>query len=784
MRIRRTFGLFIMIAVSVLAACNGDAGTAPEPTLRGAVVPTRATATPTDTATPTATSTPTVTPEASATPTPTATATVTETSSPTATASPTATITPSVTPLPTLTQTLTLIPTATETSAPTQPPQSAAFGEVFTGRVDQAQPEALFEFEGSAGDVVTISMNRIQSDENLDPLLRLLGPGGSELASNDDREPGVRDARIANFELPVDGLYTIVATRFSGEAGTTEGDFELVLEASQPVVQVTPSPTPGDRPPLIAYGDRVEGRITQTDAAVRYAFEARRGDTISIRMTALSGNLDPLVALLAPSGNEIASNDDDPAGGFNAFLGDFVIPQAGIYTIVATRFNREAGSSVGEFELMLDRSGRPAGADGPGVPDGPGLVIGQFGLQAAPQPIEFDSPVTDEITPRQPQRVYAFSAEEGTVVSIKMDNTRGTLDPFLILVNPSGRDIARNDDVSAESFNAAIENVTLPESGRYLIVATRYLRDQGTSVGAFSLTLSRGAGEADPETITQLMTYGDQKSGTLSEGYDEDTYSFFGMAGDVVTINVTKVRDDVDPSLILEDSLGREILRNFDDLFDANGDLDNAILREMVLPYDGAYSVVVSNFSGAGDYTLSLTQEGDLPSGSAVPLYAPLVNDLSGGIAPGDTISIYYAVGDWITSEDGEGVIRTVLTYMLPPLPVDAGPPRAELNLSRCLRTSDEIFEVFGPLIIVPGPEPSAALVDEPYSLPADAPPIERLMACDRVDLTNLVRRFYAEGRTSITLELSFRAEDAVIENEAIDAVVFQTPTLELFFQP
>ncbi len=77
---------------------------------------------------------------------------------------------------------------------------------------------------------MTIQTHRRSGD--LDSLLILLNPAGEQVAFNDDAPDAgaTRDARISRFRLPVAGTYTIVATRFEGQAGSTSGDFEVVLE--------------------------------------------------------------------------------------------------------------------------------------------------------------------------------------------------------------------------------------------------------------------------------------------------------------------------------------------------------------------------------------------------------------------------------------------------------------------------------------------------------------------------------------------------------------------------
>lgn len=79
----------------------------------------------------------------------------------------------------------------------------------------------LWQFTGRAGDRVTIDLE--SPNEFFDPYLTLIAPGGMTLIEDDDSGDGPLsyDARIQDFELPEDGVYTILVGRpFSTELYT------------------------------------------------------------------------------------------------------------------------------------------------------------------------------------------------------------------------------------------------------------------------------------------------------------------------------------------------------------------------------------------------------------------------------------------------------------------------------------------------------------------------------------------------------------------------------------
>jgi hypothetical protein len=97
-----------------------------------------------------------------------------------------------------------------------------------TGTITPSNRFDVFTFEGAAGDVVNIAMNNTSG--SLDPTLYLVSPSGVVIASNDDAVAGENtNSLIANFTLPEDGQYIIIATHFGGPYGGTTGTYSLTI---------------------------------------------------------------------------------------------------------------------------------------------------------------------------------------------------------------------------------------------------------------------------------------------------------------------------------------------------------------------------------------------------------------------------------------------------------------------------------------------------------------------------------------------------------------------------
>lgn len=102
------------------------------------------------------------------------------------------------------------------------------------GTISPSNTYDVYQFDGTAGETVSLSMSAVTVV--LDTNLYLIGPGGVELASNDDGDPvelgltgRTTDSRISGFVLPENGPYTVIATRYGNQYGGTIGIYELTM---------------------------------------------------------------------------------------------------------------------------------------------------------------------------------------------------------------------------------------------------------------------------------------------------------------------------------------------------------------------------------------------------------------------------------------------------------------------------------------------------------------------------------------------------------------------------
>ena len=119
-------------------------------------------------------------------------------------------------------------------------------------------------------------------------------------------------AEIA-YVLPADGVYLIVATREGQAQGTTAGSFLLELSAGEAFAPLLPADYANL--PLLAYGDTVEGEISDAKFMDVYVFLGQEGDPITVELKSLDTGaavsaLDPMLILLDDGRIPLAEHDD------------------------------------------------------------------------------------------------------------------------------------------------------------------------------------------------------------------------------------------------------------------------------------------------------------------------------------------------------------------------------------------------------------------------------------------------------------------------------------------
>jgi hypothetical protein len=202
------------------------------------------------------------------------------------------------------------------------------YNETVQSSIAENANEERWEFRGHAGDLILIDMRADGS--NLDGYLTLLDPFGSPLVSDDDGGEGL-NARLGPYRLPGDGIYTILAGRYSGA-----GSYLLELKNLDTI-------------PMISPGKPLTGVLDSGHTTDYFLLPPSAADTLwRLSISDDQANTDPYLTLYGPSGLLISTEYD---GGSSI---DPVVTLPGQTYMVVVSWN--SGSSGGPYRLDLNPS--------------------------------------------------------------------------------------------------------------------------------------------------------------------------------------------------------------------------------------------------------------------------------------------------------------------------------------------------------------------------------------------------------------------------------------------
>ena len=328
---------------------------------------------------------------------------------------------------------------------------------------------ASHERTGRAGDEWTVLLR----SDAFDPFLLVIDlTSGSpvELDRDDDSGPGTH--ALAQVTLPRDGRYALWANTYAPGA---QGSYEIVLYRSS---QRANDPPTGQqqvfRDELTTASPTLEDDGSYYNA---HRIDATAGERLTV--TLASDVFDAFLMVMDPTG-EVIARDDDGAGGTNAraHLG---LSESGTYTLLVNTY--EAGQT-GAYTLTVERA-RGTTASSAGASPATDAILPD--LSASPG----DAQIFDgEVTAASPTldadgsffESHAMQGTEGQAITATL--TSSAFDAYLVLMDPDGNVLARDDD-SAGGTDARVQ-ATLPATGTYVFVVNTYGSGQ---TGRYTLTV-------------------------------------------------------------------------------------------------------------------------------------------------------------------------------------------------------------------------------------------------------------------------------------------------------
>lgn len=390
-------------------------------------------------------------------------------------------------------------------------------GTPVTGSLDAENFAETYILTGSAGNTITLIATT--ESEELTLALLLTDPNGTIVAQDSDlNTPG--EAAINNFALPENGTYQLTVLRGNGASGEESGDYTLNLtgtlvapQAAVPTAETnaTAPTVPGVTSTPIPNVELTEGGISiglGWTAAVNFDLEVRDpvgGMIFNTSPTSTSGgtfsadaNADCTTATADNPSEGISWQPGSvPAGSYEIliyYIDGCTVTGPQEFSLIGTVNNETPQVIRGTLnpgqEYLASVTLTPEGdwtLNNGGVNAGLNVTLLSPQIQAA-TPLVGTS-ATGNINRERPAVAYTFSGTANSTVNISLDRTSGSLDPYLLLLNANGSEVASNDDRADGNINSTI-SATLPTTGSYTIVATRYGQTIGGTEGDFALTVS------------------------------------------------------------------------------------------------------------------------------------------------------------------------------------------------------------------------------------------------------------------------------------------------------
>jgi hypothetical protein len=371
----------------------------------------------------------------------------------------------------------------------------AEYNQSYPNFISENIPIRYYRLRGKAGERVTIRMEATGESIFLDPYIILADANFNELIFNDNVSAS-RNSQIAQFRLPADGDYYILASRAGLASGRTVGSYELAITVGELKLET--------------------GRLTATltwegDADLNLFVRTPQLDTIS-----WSNPTEPEGGILQIDSNtRCETPTDQPIEHIywpETVPGDYTVwvwYQRTCSDVSPVRFTLRLAvdgetvlnaSSTPEQVLVLQPQERfesilRISADG-------SAAVVNFGSISSPSPQQiasqggdifisnYNQPQTGTISESIFAQFYQFEGVAGQRFRITVERITGDLDPMVFLLDSRDNQLASDDD-SAGNGNARIEEYTLTETGRFVIAVSRYGLRDGTTVGDYRLSIER-----------------------------------------------------------------------------------------------------------------------------------------------------------------------------------------------------------------------------------------------------------------------------------------------------
>ncbi len=317
-----------------------------------------------------------------------------------------------------------------------------------------------YTYSGRQGETVTFDLRSTA----FDPYLIVRSPSGDQ-NDNDDFE-GSRTRSLLSLTLEESGEWDVWVTSY--EPGET-GAYDLRITRAGA----------GGGSGGTGFGDRTErGSLAAGDQTLEtgeYAdiisFEGAPGRHVQVDLT--SSAFDTYLIVAGPG--EDRGENDDHEGSTSQSRVELDMTETGTYRAVVTSY---AAGETGDYELSITYGGRG---------DDERYDVSRISMGGSASGSLSSGDAT--LDSGEYRDLIAFDGQAGQ--SVAVDMTSSDFDTYLALLTPDDETL-QNDDYEGSTSRSRIE-LTLPSSGRYVIIATSYAAGE---TGTYQVSLSSSAGPA------------------------------------------------------------------------------------------------------------------------------------------------------------------------------------------------------------------------------------------------------------------------------------------------
>jgi hypothetical protein len=216
----------------------------------------------------------------------------------------------------------------------------------------------------------------------------------------------------------------------------------------------------------------------------------------------------------------------------------------------------------------------------------------------SPQTIQFGQTISSEINPAGEIDVFFFNGTQSQIVSLSMEKTSGSLDPYIAIYKPNGTSFVYldyNDDADWYTLDSR-KSFTLPVSGKYMVWVWSYSDDQ---TGGYRFSITSPTATSTDTDDNRWISHAAPLTGFIYPKNDNDNYYFYGYQGYSINLHLdAQAGSSLDTYLELYSPSGT-FLGSDDD----SGDGTNSWLQ-IVLPVTGIYRVraISYNYASQGAY--------------------------------------------------------------------------------------------------------------------------------------------------------------------------------------